>query len=320
MVVTHEGVGRTLPSVVALVLNHERPDETVQCLRSLESSTYRNLEVLVLDTGHTRSGADEIRQACPGAEVVMLERNLGYTGGNNVGLKLALRRRAAWVLLVNDDVVVDPNCVSRLIESGQSDERIGMVGPTVYNHAEPQSIQTAGGRLGPDWSASFLVPDELELGQYEHPRDVAWLSGSALMVRRELCEQIGILDERFFSYWEEVEWCLRAVRSGWRVVHVPNAKVWHKGGGAAADADAAPLPAVAYYTTRNHLLGLQTQRAPVRVWLANSRRLAATLISWSVRPKWRSRREARTAMWHGTVDFARQRFGEWSLTRDDHGK
>ena len=315
---THEGVAGTSPSVVAVVLSHERPDQTVRCLRSLESNTYPNLQVLVLDTGHTRGGAEEIRQACPGAQIVMLERNLGYTGGNNVGLKLALRRRAAWVLLVNDDVVVDPNCVSRLIESGQSDERIGMVGPTVYKQAEPQIIQTAGGRLGPDWSASFLAPGEHDLGQYEYPRDVAWLSGCALMVRRELCEQTGILDERFFLYWEDVEWCLRAIRSGWRVVHAPTAKVWHKGGGVAADA--APLPAVAYYTTRNHLLGLQTQRAPMRVWWANGRRLAATLISWSVRPKWRSRREARAAMWHGTVDFARRRFGEWSLTRDDHGK
>ena len=317
---TREGVGRTLPSVVALVLNHERPDQTVQCLRSLESSTYRNLEVLVLDTGHTRGGADEIRQACPGAQVVLLERNLGYTGGNNVGLKLALRRRAAWILLMNDDVVVDPDCVSRLIESGQSDERIGMVGTDRLQPCRAADHPTAGGRLGPDWSASFLVPDELDLRQFEHPRDVAWLSGCALMVRRELCEQAGILDERFFLYWEDVEWCLRAIRSGWRVVHVPTAKVWHKGGGDAADADAAPLPAVAYYTTRNHLLGLQTQRAPIRVWLANGRRLAATLISWSVRPKWRSRRRARAAMWQGTIDFARRRFGEWSLTRDEHGK
>jgi GT2 family glycosyltransferase len=316
--VTGQGVGRT-PSVVALVLNHERPDETVQCLRSLESSTYPNLDVLVLDTGHTGSDADEIQQACPGAQVVMLERNLGYTGGNNVGLRLALQRQAAWVVLVNDDVVVDPDCVSHLIESAQSDERIGMVGPTVYHHAAPQVIQTAGGCLGPDWSASFLAPDELDVGQYEHPRDVAWLSGCALMVRRELCEQIGILDERFFWYWEDVEWCLRASRSGWRVVQVPTARVWHKGGQAVAD-EAASASAVAYYTTRNHLLGIQKHRAPIRVWCANGLRLAATLLSWSVRPKWRSRRKSRTAMWHGVVDFARGRVGEWVLARDEHKK
>jgi GT2 family glycosyltransferase len=301
------------------VLNHERPDQTLLCLRSLKSNAYGNLEVIVLDTGHATIGIDEIREACPGAEVVMLERNLGYAGGNNVGLELALRRRAAWVLLLNDDVVLDPDCVSRLTESGQSDERIGMVGPTVYNHAEPQIIQSAGGRLGPDWSAWLVAADELDVGQYEHPRDVAWLSGCALMVRGELCEQIGVLDERFFLYWEDVEWCLRASRSGWRVVHVPTARVWHKGGQAGADEAASP-PAAAYYTTRNHLLGIQKQRAPMRVWYANARRLAATLLSWSVRPKWRSRREARTAMWHGAVDFARGRFGEWSLTRDEHGK
>jgi GT2 family glycosyltransferase len=294
------------PPVFAVVLNHERPGDTVECLRSLESSTYPNLEIVVLDTGCVRDAAVEIRQAVPAARVTALERNLAYAGNNNVGLAIALRRRAAWIILLNDDVTVAPDCVSRLIEIGESDRRIGLLGPTVYHHAMPQVVQTAGGWLASDWSARFLASGEVDRGQYSGPRDVAWVSGCALMARGELCDQVGLLDERFFSYWEDVEWCLRARGHGWRVVHVPAAKAWHKGGG---PGDVAPST-LAYYTTRNHLLALRKHRAPLGVWCAISTRLAATLLSWSLRPRHRSRREARTAMWHGLRDFVLRRYGE----------
>jgi GT2 family glycosyltransferase len=294
------------PLVIAVILNHNRPNSTVQCLRSLESSTYPNLDVVVLHTGHAERDAPELERARPGTEVIALPGNLGYAGGNNVGLALARGRRAAWVMLLNDDVLVDSDCIPRLVDSGQSDARIGMVGPTVYHQTDPQVIQSAGGRLGADWSASLLADGELDRGQYDQPRDVAWLSGCALMVRAELCERVGLLDERFFLYWEDVDWCLRAARSGWRIVHEPSAKVWHEGGRPGPDAP----PGVAYYTTRNHLLGLQNQSAPMRVWIVAARRLTATFVGWSLPPKWQSQREARTEMWHGAVDFALRRFGE----------
>jgi GT2 family glycosyltransferase len=123
------------------------------------------------------------------------------------------------------------------------------------------------------------------------------------MARRAMCEEIGLLDERFFNYWEEVEWCLRAVRRGWRVVHVPAARAWHR--------DPRPVPAEAsYYVTRNRLLALAAQRPPLGTWLRVTANLAATLLSWSVRPKWRHLRPHRTAMWHGVLDFARGRVGK----------
>ncbi len=240
-----------------------------------------------------------------------LARNLGYAGNNNVGLTLALEHGAAWILLLNDDVVVAPDCVERLLEAAAADERIGLLGPTVFEHARPGVVQSAGGALGRDWSARFLGPDEPGWMPAAGPTDVAWLSGCALMARRELCEEVALLDERFFLYWEDVEWCLRARRSGWRVVHVPSATAWHKGG-----LPADPPPArVAYYTTRNHLLALRKHRAPLRVWLAAVLRLFNTLLGWSLRPGRRSRRAARNAVWNGVVDFALGRFGEAPAAR-----
>ncbi len=270
-----------------------------------------DLAVVVLDTGFVPGAAAAIGQAFPDVHVATARTESGLCGQQQRRLSLALRRGAAWILLLNDDVVVAPDCVSRLLEAAAADERIGLLGPTVYEHGRPTVVQSAGGTLGKDWSARFLAPGEPGWKLSTEPNDVAWLSGCALMARRELCEQAGLLDERFFSYWEEVEWCLRASRAGWRVVHVPSAKAWHKGG-----LPVDPPPAhVAYYVTRNHLLALRKHRAPLRVWLANLLRLSATLLSWSLRPKWRSRREARTAMWNGVVDFALGRFGQMPTVR-----
>jgi hypothetical protein len=134
---------------------------------------------------------------------------------------------------------------------------------------------------------------------------VDWVSGCALLARREMIEQVGVLDERFFYYWEETEWCLRARRSGWLVVAVPGARIWHKG----VQRDYRPGPDVTYYSTRNRLLMLGKHRAPMGAWLSASADLARTLLAWTLKPKWREMRRHRDAMWQGMMDFLRRRWG-----------
>jgi GT2 family glycosyltransferase len=287
----------------AVVLNHSRPADTRACLASLRRSTFPGIDVILLDTGHPDGEAEALHHEFPEVELVELGGNHGYTGNNNVGLALALRRFADWVLLLNDDVVLEPSCVATLVSALEADPRIGMAGPTVYFHDEPSIVQSAGGALARDWTARGMsAADGLDR---RRPRSVAWLPGCALLVRSQLCLEVGLLDERFFTYWEDVEWCLRAARNGWKIVHVPAATVWHKG----ARRNELPAPAIAYYTTRNQLAAFTSLRAPPEVWCLTAIRLAATLISWSMRPMWRSRRRHRTAIWHGIVDFALGRFG-----------
>jgi GT2 family glycosyltransferase len=115
-----------------------------------------------------------------------------------------------------------------------------------------------------------------------------------------------MLDERFFYYWEETEWCLRSTRAGWRILHAPQARLWHKG----VQRDYRPKPSVAYYNTRNRLLVLAKHRAPLYTWLVVWGQIARTLTSMSVRPKWRASRSHRDAMLRGTIDFLRQRWGQ----------
>jgi GT2 family glycosyltransferase len=167
-------------------------------------------------------------------------------------------------------------------------------------------VQSAGGQLNRRWDAVHRGHNQHDTGQFREPSDVAWISGCAILVRRAVIEQIGMLDERFFYYWEETDWCLRAREAGWRVVHVPSAKVWHKG----VQRQYVPSPGVSYYNTRNRLLFMRAHHAPARVWGATSLQMARTLSSMSVRPRWRAQRRHRDAMAHGVLDFVRGRWGK----------
>lgn len=293
------------PYIITVILNTNRRDDTLACLASLERSTYSQHKVIVLDNASTDGSVEAIRAAYPAVEIIQLEQNLGYAGNNNVGIKAAVAQHADWVFVLNEDTVLAPDCLTWLVEVGESNPHIGVVGPMVYHHNEPEVIQSAGGQLGRYWQNIHLAHNQPDRGQFSQPRPVDWISGCAIMVRRAAIEQVGMLDERFFYYWEETEWCLRVSRGGWQIMHAPAAKLWHKG----VQRDYRPKPSVTYYYTRNQLLMLATHRAPLLVWAYAWAQIVRTLTSWTVKPRWRAMNEHRDAMWHGVIDFFRHRWG-----------
>ena len=295
----------SLPRVVSVILNTNRRDDTLECLASLAVSTYPNHRAIVLDNASTDGSVEAIRSRFPDTEIVPLPANLGYAGNNNVGIDVAIADGADWVFVLNEDTVLAPECLTRLVRAGEADAKTGIVGPMVYHHGEPDVIQSAGGRLSRSWDATHLAQNDPDRGQFSTPRPVDWISGCAILVRRAVIEQVGAIDARYFYYWEETEWCLRARRAGWGIVHVPAAQLWHKG----VQRDYRPAPTVTYYATRNRLLTLAKHRAPVVAWVATWLQIVRTLASWTLRPKWRRMRPHRRAMWLGATDFLRRRWG-----------
>ena len=148
--------------------------------------------------------------------------------------------------------------------------------------------------------------DEEDKGQYDAIREVDFVTGCALLARRETIERAGVLDSRFFMYYEETEWCVRAARAGYKILYVPQARVWHK----IAPAQQAASPRIRYYMTRNRLLFLRSTRAGARAWLSTLlAEYLRTLASWTVRPRWHDQRAQRRAMIEAIADFARGQFG-----------
>jgi len=293
------------PHVFTVILNTNRREDTLACLASLERCRYPRHTTIVLDNASTDGSVGSIRSSFPAVQNLALAENRGYAGNNNVGLRAAVAQGADWVFVLNEDTIVDPECLGHLVEVGESDARNGFVGPMVYHHDEPTVIQSAGGEITRRWEARHLGHNQEDRGQFPEPRLVDWISGCAILVRRAVVEEVGSLDERFFYYWEEVDWCLRAREAGWRILHVPRARLWHKG----VQRDYRPGPSVIYYNTRNRFLILAKHGAPAFAWAFAWWQVLRTLARWTLRPAYRPMREHRDAMWRGVVDFLGRRWG-----------
>lgn len=296
----------TEPFIISVILNTNRREDTLACLETLKQNTYSNHKAIILDNHSIDGSVEAISSAFPDVEIIELRENLGYAGNNNVGIEAALKQGADWVFVLNEDTLLAKECLEKLIEVAADDRKIGVLGPMVYHADEPQIIQSAGGILNTRWEGEHLGKNQPDSGQYTNPHQVDWISGCAIMVRREAIDQVGMIDARFFYYWEETEWCVRIGKVGWKLVHVPQAKLWHKG----VQRNYHPKPSVAYYGTRNHLLMLYKHGAPLSAKANAWFQIVRTLTSWTIKPKWRIMVEHRNAMWRGMIDFLRQHWGQ----------
>lgn len=295
------------PRVAVIVVNWNRREDTLGCLESLGAVIYPSYRVLVIDNGSTDGSAEAIRTAFPEIELIETGENLGFAAGNNVGLRQVLARGDDYALLLNNDTVVAPDFLDRLVSAAAESGRVGVAGPTIYYHSRPSVVWSAGGAV--DWrtgQTSMLGLDEVDRGQFGvAARGVEFVTGCALLVSREALEAAGLLDERFFMYYEETEWCVRIARAGFAIRHVPAARIWHK----IAPSEQGVPPLVYYYMTRNRLLFLQATNAGWRPRVGALAEYLRTFASWSLRPRWREKRAMRGVMLRALADYARGRFG-----------
>ena len=158
------------------------------------------------------------------------ENNYGFAEGNNIGIRFALNKlNPDYILLLNNDVVVDPLFLNELINVAENDVQIGILGPTVYDYKNPQEIQSAGAKIY--WNTGEAVNLTSRENMYSNEfEDVDSVIGCALLAKSELFHKIGYLNKDYFAYMEETEWCVRAHKESYRIVHVPKGKIWHKGG------------------------------------------------------------------------------------------
>ena len=248
-----------------------------------------------------------VRARFPDVTVIETGANLGYAAGNNVGMRYAIQHGFDYALLLNNDTEAAPDFLRALVAAAEADPTIGVAGPTIYYHHAPERIWSAGGTI--DWrrgASAMRGLDEIDHGQYAQVAEVDFISGCALLCKRAALERAGLLDERFFMYYEETEWCVRVGRAGFRCVHVPQARIWHK----IRPERQAEAAYVNYYMVRNRLLFLRAIGAPPSTWInALIFQDLRTCLSLTLRPRWRGSRAQRDAILRAWSDFCRGRFG-----------
>lgn len=211
-----------------IVLNWNGGEVLSPCLESLRRVERPALRVTVVDNASTDGSDRLVRERFPEVELVRNERNLLFAEGNNVGIRRLLESGSRRILLLNNDTEVDPLFAGRLLDALDADPAAGIAGPKILYWDDPGRIWYGGGGFAPlVWTPrheGIRRPDD---GDGE-PRRTAWVSGCAMLVRREVFEAIGLLDPSYTIYCEDVDFCLRARRAGFGCLYAPAARVFHK--------------------------------------------------------------------------------------------
>jgi GT2 family glycosyltransferase len=295
-------------SVFVVVLTWNGKADTIECLRSLARITDPEISVILVDNGSNDGTAEAVREEYPGIELIETGENLGYTGGNNVGIRRALDRGAEYVLILNNDTLVDPGFVRELLAVAARSERIGFVSPKIYFLDPPDLLWFAGARFSP-WTGygRMIGYRRRDRGQYDQVREIDRPCGCVMLVSRRLCVEAGLLDPSLFLYADEIEWMLRAKKKGFKAFFAPKAIVWHK---VSASVGKEGHPDAFYYGVRNTLYALNKHEAAPSTLPGKLRNLLVEMtFLFSTFNLGSGAWEGFRATWEGVRDYKRSKMG-----------
>jgi GT2 family glycosyltransferase len=294
-----------MPHVAVVILAWNGREDTLACLESLDEVDWAELSIIVVDNGSTDGVVEAVGDRFPHVHTIRSERNLGFAGGNNVGLRAAYEAGADYMLMLNNDTVVDRDAIRGLVLEAEQRPDAGALCPLIYYMEPADVIWFAGASFDPrrGHNGRHTGYGERDHGQYQGVRETGRATGAAMLVPRSVIDRVGFLDDRLFLHVEDVEWSLRMRAAGLRVLVVPDAKVWHR---VSVSAGGEHSPTIAYYATRNTLAvsarhaplgGLARVRRDLAIWLVafvHTRRARRPLANVrSVMEGWRDYRAGR---------------------------
>lgn len=215
------------PKVSVILLNLNQPLLTIDCVKSLQRCLYPNIEIIVVDQASSDDSL-ELLSPLKNIKLIASKTNLGFTGGNNLGMKEAT---GAYFLLLNNDTEVHPEFLEPLVAALEDDPSAGAACPLIRFYSNPEKIQYAGGPQNIDlvfgqnswrgWMSDYP-------GKFLETEPTTAAHGAAFMIKRSMTEKIGLLDDHFFIYFEELDWSLRITEAGYKILFVPSSEILHK--------------------------------------------------------------------------------------------
>ena len=301
----------TEPHVTISILNWNGGEDTLQCLHSIFQQDYENFSVIVSDNGSTDGSLEKIRVIFPQVQLIENGVNLGFTGGNNRAINYALDSGADYVWLLNSDAIVGKGCLRQLIECANSHEDYGLLSPAVYYQDDQKKLQFCGAII--DWNRQIIsvprIPELIEKTQAYLPNSIV-LWGTALLIRRKVLEQIGLLDDRYFAYYEDMDFSVRVIRAGFLCHVVFSAFIWHQG----HPTTHTRSPHFFYLMTRNGLLFWCSYLTRWQKFSFIRRHIAETLVN-AANCSSRGDTAGQDACLAGLWDAATRHFGRRDLER-----
>jgi GT2 family glycosyltransferase len=214
---------KSQPFVYILILNWNGWEDTLECLTSLKKLDYKSAQIVVMDNASTNDSVMRIREAFPNITLIETGGNLGFSKGNNVGMRYALSHNADYVWLLNNDTTVEQNTLSALVKVAEKNSEIGAVGSLLYYMHNPSILQTWGGGKVNLWTGRPK--------QVKQPAQLDYLSGASLLIKREVLEKVGLFPDDYFMYWEDVDFGFSLRKAGWHLGVAEDSRVFHKDSG-----------------------------------------------------------------------------------------
>ncbi len=232
-----------MENVAIIVINYNSIDDTLECVSSIKKSTV-SVDIIMVDNASGNNEGERLKELCPDDTVILNSENLGFSGGNNVAIRYAMDKGYEYIILLNNDTVIDPGMIERLLAAASPS---AIAAPAMYSFDCPERLWYYGGEVN-RWTGNVVMNTKGDTGT--EAKETLFATGCCMVVHRDIFKKVGGLDESFFLYFEDAEFCLRCLEKGMRFFLVPEAKLWHKvGGSSGGNWGAVNI----YYTTRNRL-------------------------------------------------------------------
>lgn len=246
-------------SVYIILVNYNGCDDTIECINSILKCNYENYEVCVVDNGSTDESANNLRIRYTDSQepvhLILSNENLGFSGGNNLGITYALERGAEYILLLNNDTIVTSNFLEELVDSSKRYGDKIAVGAKIYyesshNNANGCIIWYAGGKFNFKTGRSkHYGIDEIDRGQLDKEQEVSFITGCCILLHKDIIKKIGLMPEDYFLYCEDLAYSIEVQRAGFKLIYNPNAVIYHK----VSSSTGRNSKISVYYSVRNKL-------------------------------------------------------------------
>ena len=244
--------------IAIILVNWKNYDDTYDCLNSLNLIDQTDVRIIIVDNESKPEEAEKLKNNYPKITLTAQKRNLGFTGACNIGIKQALHFGAKYVMLLNNDTIITKDFLNPLLATLNSSPQIGAVQPKILFHDRPNRIWNAGGRINPiNTSAKTIGYNQIDSSIFNNGMDVDWITGCCILLKSTIITDAGLLNDKFFAYYEDVDWSLRIRNLNARLVYNPAAKIYHKVGASSkskVQTDEGYLSPTAHFLNiRNHI-------------------------------------------------------------------
>ncbi len=253
------------PSVAIILVNWNGFDFSVACLESLRKVDFPDFKVILVDNASKNQEGERLKIQFPEIELIQSESNLGFAGGNNLGMKKALFDGYTHVLLLNNDTEVAPDFLGKMLLKLNSNSNVALVQPMILFHHRPDQIWSAGGKWNSFLGRAITLGDrKLKANYLIKSEFLDWATGCCMLIKREALVEVGLLNDSYFTYFEDVDWSLRFVEQGYQISFAAEAEIYHHAGASSKSkhSEGTLSPKVFYYHVRNQLFLIRSHVGP----------------------------------------------------------